>query len=153
MRRARLTGLRRRDLGDIAQSAVEDRKRVFLTEAGQLFRRLRTIRSREHTILSKHLPCEHTLATSAGFRQAGREIVGKTTQRLFVGGRKDPKQQKKRHHRGHEVGVGDFPGAAVVTVMFLLVRPLDDDRLFRHQPDPSARIVLVRICSGRLGHD
>ena len=36
---------------------------------------------------------------------------------LFAGCVQQPQQQEKRHHRGDEVGVGDFPGAAMVPAM------------------------------------
>src|SRR5690606_7513908 len=29
-----------------------------------------------------------------------------------------PEQQKKSHHRGHEIGISDFPGAAVMAAAF-----------------------------------
>jgi hypothetical protein len=38
-----------------------------------------------------------------------------------------PEQKKERHHGGDEVGIGDFPGTAVVAATFF--NPLDDDRL------------------------
>ena len=57
-----------------------------------------------------------------------REIVGETHLLLFRRRVEQPQQQKEGHHGGHEVGVGPFPGAAMVCVATLLDL-LYDDRL------------------------
>src|SRR5207249_4352762 len=55
-----------------------------------------------------------------------------------VGLRQQPEHDEERHHRGHEVRVGDLPRAAVVRGVALLL-PADDDARLRvlgggHQP-------------------
>jgi hypothetical protein len=50
---------------------------------------------------------------------------------LFVRRAEQPEQQKKGHHRRHEVGIGNLPGAAVMTAMALGDDLLDDDDLGR----------------------
>ena len=51
------------------------------------------------------------------------------------GGVDQPHQQEEGHHRGHEVGIGDFPGAAVMAAMPALLDALDDDRVVAgHDP-------------------
>ena len=41
--------------------------------------------------------------------------------RLIAGRADQPQDKEKRHHRGHEIGKGYFPGAAV---MLLIVAPM-----------------------------
>src|SRR6185436_3935499 len=41
--------------------------------------------------------------------------------------RDEPHHEEERHHRGHEVGVRDFPGAAMVSAVPLFLLPDDDD--------------------------
>jgi hypothetical protein len=64
-----------------------------------------------------------------GVAHGRREILGEALQPLLVGIGDQPQQHEERHHRGHEVGVRDLPGAAVVTAGDLLDL-LDDDRAF-----------------------
>src|ERR1700727_2193000 len=46
---------------------------------------------------------------------------------LFFGGRvQQPHQQEERHHRGHEIGIGDFPGAAMMAARDNLLPSYDD---------------------------
>ncbi len=45
---------------------------------------------------------------------------------VLVGGADDPQHEKKSHHRGHEIGERDFPGAAVM-LLFVRAMALDDD--------------------------
>ena len=40
-----------------------------------------------------------------------------------------PQQEKERHHRGDEVGIGDLPGATMVAAVANALDPLDDERL------------------------
>src|SRR5262249_25600424 len=78
---------------------------------------------------------------------------------LLGAGRIDqPHQQEEGHHRGHEVGVGDLPRAAVVAVVAALLDPLDHHAGFveRHRaPHPvlnaanPARSALRRGCASR----
>src|SRR3546814_17839641 len=59
---------------------------------------------------------------------------------LFLGGRaQQPEQQEERHHRGHEVGVGHLPGAAVMAGGAYLLDLLDDD---------DGGVVVARCCHG-----
>src|SRR5690606_24201753 len=71
---------------------------------------------------------------AAGARQAaadggGREIVGHAFFLLVGRDVQQPQKQEEGHHRGHEVGIGDFPRAAVMR-MFALLDLLDDDWAF-----------------------
>ena len=47
----------------------------------------------------------------------GAEIVGEPAPLLLGGGVDQPHQQEERHHRGHEIGVRDLPGAAVMAAL------------------------------------
>src|SRR5205814_746687 len=58
----------------------------------------------------------------------GVEVVGDGLQRRRRDDIQQPEQQKKGHHRRDEVGVSDFPCAAVVTARNLLHLFNDDDR-------------------------
>jgi len=58
------------------------------------------------------------------------EVVGNGSLGLFVGGIDQPHDQKERHHRRHEVGVGDLPGAAMGAIVIALVALDDDDFIF-----------------------
>src|SRR5262249_7392032 len=58
----------------------------------------------------------------------GREELGDAAALVGAGGIDQPHQQEERHHRGHEVGVRDLPGAAVVTTTAAFLDPLDNDR-------------------------
>ena len=54
------------------------------------------------------------------------EVAGDDGLGVLVAGVDDPQHEEERHHRGHEIGEGDLPGAAVMAVAahHLL---LDDD--------------------------
>src|SRR5262249_3487468 len=60
--------------------------------------------------------------------QRGGEIVGDALLVALGRGAEQPHQQEEGHHRRHEVGVSDLPGAAMVA-MAALLDLLDDDRL------------------------
>ena len=55
------------------------------------------------------------------------EIGGDLGDRLLVGGADQPHHQKQRHHGRHEIGIGDFPGAAMMALVVPLAAPADDD--------------------------
>ena len=55
----------------------------------------------------------------------GAEIIGQAALLLLGGGVEKPHQQKECHHRGDEVGVRNFPGAAVMAGFDHLVAPHD----------------------------
>jgi hypothetical protein len=59
-----------------------------------------------------------------------REVVGDALFLFGAGAVEQPHQQEEGHHRGHEVGIGDLPGAAMVAAADHLLDLLDDDRLF-----------------------
>lgn len=59
-------------------------------------------------------------------RVEGREILRNALALFLVGGVEQPQQQEERHHRGHEVGIRNFPAAAMGRVVALL-DALDDD--------------------------
>ena len=56
--------------------------------------------------------------------QRRREIIGDALALLLGRRAEQPQQQEERHHRGHEIGIGDLPRAAVMAAM-----PLDIDLL------------------------
>ena len=65
-------------------------------------------------------------------RQAhGIEVVGDLGQHTLVGRIDQPHHQKKRHHGGHEVGVGYFPDAAVMAPFFGRRAPANENQLMR----------------------
>jgi hypothetical protein len=45
-----------------------------------------------------------------------------------------PQDYKQRHHGGHKIRVGDFPGSAVVASMAAFFLDDDDGRFRRHEP-------------------
>ena len=58
---------------------------------------------------------------AAGFLSVRRmriEVGGDLRQRLLVRGVDQPHDEEERHHRRHEVGVGDLPHAALVLALF-----------------------------------
>jgi hypothetical protein len=57
----------------------------------------------------------------------GREIVGDAALLFGGGGVDQPHQQEEGHHRGDEVGIGDFPGAAVMAAVSALLDFLDGE--------------------------
>ena len=57
----------------------------------------------------------------------GIEIAGDDRLCVFVGGVDDPQHEKERHHRRHEIGESDLPGAAVVLFLVAAAAPDDDD--------------------------
>src|SRR3546814_19803667 len=78
--------------------------------------------------------------------QGRREIVGEALALGLVGRAQDPEQQEKGHHRRHEIGIGDLPGAAVMTAMAFLDDLLDADRarlgLVRSEEAPVGKVVV-----------
>ena len=91
------------------------------------------------------LAAENAAGAGFRFRQAGgREIIGDTLALNVGGDVQQPQQKKERHHRGHEVGVSDFPCAAVMGGMarpFFFLRMMMIG-LFGH------RIVPLCLCAG-----
>ena len=74
------------------------------------------------------LTAEH--AAGAAFTGRGgdrRKIIRHPVQLLFGDGVEEPQKQEKGHHRGHEVGIRNFPRATMMAVSSFL-DPLDDDR-------------------------
>jgi len=66
-------------------------------------------------------------------RDVGRgEVFGDAALLLRVGRVDQPHQQEEGHHGRHEVGVGDFPRAAVVAAGDHLLHLLDEDRAIAH---------------------
>src|SRR5581483_11454708 len=59
------------------------------------------------------------------------EIRCNLRQRLLVGRVDQPHDQEERHHRRHEVGVGDLPHAAVMAALVGVAAAADDDELVR----------------------
>jgi len=58
----------------------------------------------------------------------GVEIAGDGRFGLVVGGVYQPHHEEEAHHRGHEIGEGDLPYAAVMAVVVVvMVAPHDDD--------------------------
>ena len=47
------------------------------------------------------------------------EVMGDHRLVLAIGRAEEPEHEKERHHGGDEVGIGDFPGAAVMTAAML----------------------------------
>ncbi|EGF31988.1 hypothetical protein IMCC9480_3081 [Oxalobacteraceae bacterium IMCC9480] len=60
-------------------------------------------------------------------QQRRLEIFGDTTETALRSRSQQPHQQEKRHHRGDEVGIRNFPGTAVMSTGDLL-DALDNDR-------------------------
>jgi len=52
-----------------------------------------------------------------GLDNGGIEVIGQAFALLFCGGIQQPHQQKKRHHRGHEIRIGDLPCPAMVAAL------------------------------------
>ncbi len=88
----------------------------------------------------EHRAAQHATGAARGLGYAlGREIVGDAALLLGRGGVDQPHQQEEGHHRRHEVGIGHFPGAAVMAAMAALLYALDDDGVVaRHARTPSA---------------
>ncbi|MCW0462798.1 hypothetical protein NB717_003866 [Xanthomonas sacchari] len=63
----------------------------------------------------------------AGQRAGIAEVFGDRRALFLGGGRHQPQHQEERHHRGHEVGIGHLPRAAVVAAALDLLDPADDD--------------------------
>ena len=61
-------------------------------------------------------------STFTGLKYLRDERLG-----VLVRGADDPEHEKKRHHRGHEIGESDFPRAAVMLVLMRGVALDDDD--------------------------
>ena len=81
-------------------------------------------------VFAHHLAAQHAAGTGHGLGDGlGREIVGDAALLFRGGGVDQPHQQEEGHHRGHEVGIGDFPGAAVMAAMPALLDALDNDRV------------------------
>ena len=73
------------------------------------------------TINSNLVDTQNQIAT-------GKKIAtAKDNSLLFIRGAEEPHQQKERHHRGHKVGIGHLPSAAVVAALNDLFA-LDDNR-------------------------
>src|SRR5690242_17209813 len=71
---------------------------------------------------------EHAAGAAGRLRNALRgEVVGDAA--LLFGRRAvdEPHKEEEGHHRGHEVGIRDFPGAAMVSAMTAFLDLLDDD--------------------------
>ena len=58
-----------------------------------------------------------TCALFLGLHQRRREIVGQALALVLRGRAEQPQQQEEGHHGGHEIGIGDFPGAAVMAAL------------------------------------
>ena len=71
----------------------------------------------------------NALGRARGFFQFHRiEVARDDRLGVLVGGADDPQHQEERHHRRHEIGEGDLPGAAVV-LLLVAATALDDDDL------------------------
>ena len=66
----------------------------------------------------------------------GGEVIGEAAALVLGGGVDEPHQQEKRHHGGDEIGIGDLPGATVVSAF-------DDLFLADHDAAATALCVLV----------
>ena len=60
---------------------------------------------------------------NTGLVRIAKETGGRYDHLLVL--RQDPKDKKKRHHAGHEIGVGDFPGTRVGNRLFPRVKYLE----------------------------
>ncbi len=87
------------------------------------------------------LATEYAAGARGGAGHRGcREIVGDAGALLLGRRVEQPQQQEERHHRGHEVGIGHLPGAAVVAVAVSAFLFADDDggcRVARHAVLPT----------------
>ena len=82
--------------------------------------------------LAHHLAAQHAAGAGHGLGDGlRREIIGDAALLFGRGGVDQPHQQEEGHHRGDEVGIGDFPGAAMMAAMPALLDALDDDRCRR----------------------
>ena len=90
-------------------------------------------RARAHLrqrFLGKHAVAAKNTFAAAGNprdRHGRREIFGDTLALLFRRRVLQPHQEKERHHGGHEVGIGDLPGAPMMPVAAGDLLSLDDD--------------------------
>src|SRR3546814_5422310 len=71
------------------------------------------------------------------------EVLGNALLLLVGGCVQQPEQQEEGHHRRHEVGVGNFPGAAVMAAADHLLDLFDDDD--RSEEHTSELQSLMRI--------
>ncbi len=55
------------------------------------------------------------------------EVAGDERFGVLVGSADDPQHKEEGHHRGHEIGEGDLPGAAVMLALMRAAAPDDDD--------------------------
>src|SRR5471032_2813648 len=98
-------------------------------------------------ILAHHLTTQNTAAARNGLGDGlGGEIISDATLLFGGGGVDQPHQQEERHHRGHEVGIGDFPGAAVMTAMPAFFDSLDDDRVVASHVVPPSKYYPAWPC-------
>ena len=98
------------------------------------------------TVLAHHLAAQHAAGARHGLGDGlGREIIGDAALLLRRGGVDQPHQQEERHHRGHEVGIGDFPGAAMMAAMPALLDAFDDDRVPSAMAPPPNYPLALRL--------
>ena len=85
-----------------------------------------------------------------GHQVVGTEIVGEAFALILCGRVQQPHQQEERHHRGNEIGVCDFPGAAVMAFLAGFVS-LDDHSAAGALFAAFARHGCLRNCSTMAG--
>lgn len=92
------------------------------------------------TIFAHHFAAEDAARTGHGLGDGlGRKIVSYAAFLFGGGGGDKPHQQEEGHHRGDEVRIGDFPGAAVMAAMSALLKALDNDRVIASHDTPTCQ--------------
>ena len=76
----------------------------------------------------------------------GGEVVGEAAALFLRGGVDQPHQEEKGHHGGDEIGIGHFPGAAVVA-------GFDDFLLADHDTAATALFVLAAHATPSLARE
>ncbi len=85
------------------------------------------------------------------------EIFRDLRQLLRVSDRDQPHHHEKRHHRGHKVGVGDFPGAVTTLMFFMLALFYDNNGVIlvihASWPEVCLPAFALRTCSSSSVND
>ena len=83
------------------------------------------------------------------------EVTGDERLGVLVGSANDPQHEEEGHHRGHEIGEGDLPGAAVMLALVRAAAPDDDDfRMLRGHKRRSVGEPGEQLRPGaKRGHD